>query len=97
MCLSVGDEASPGNYGMLDQVEALRWIKKNINGLYIINILNRPPILINILTDPLSCGKYLKLLVEIAPLQQDMGQDTTQGYPLHFIYRASIYRPFFRT
>ncbi|XP_072048631.1 cholinesterase-like [Amphiura filiformis] len=29
--LTTGDEASPGNYGMLDQVEALRWINANIN------------------------------------------------------------------
>ncbi|XP_072049932.1 cholinesterase 2-like [Amphiura filiformis] len=28
--LTTGDEASPGNYGMLDQVEALRWVKTNI-------------------------------------------------------------------
>ncbi|XP_072048621.1 cholinesterase-like [Amphiura filiformis] len=28
--LTTGDEASPGNFGMLDQVEALRWIKTNI-------------------------------------------------------------------
>ncbi|XP_072048620.1 cholinesterase-like [Amphiura filiformis] len=28
--LTTGDDASPGNYGMLDQVEALRWIKTNI-------------------------------------------------------------------
>lgn len=27
---STGDMAAPGNYGMLDQVEALRWINKNI-------------------------------------------------------------------
>ncbi|XP_072048627.1 cholinesterase-like [Amphiura filiformis] len=29
--LTTGDESSPGNYGMLDQVEALRWINTNIN------------------------------------------------------------------
>jgi bile salt-stimulated lipase len=28
--LSTGDEASQGNYGMKDQVEALRWVRKNI-------------------------------------------------------------------
>ncbi|XP_031354163.1 esterase E4-like isoform X2 [Photinus pyralis] len=28
--LSTGDELSPGNYGMKDQVEAMRWIKENI-------------------------------------------------------------------
>lgn len=28
--LSTGDDASPGNYGYLDQVEALKWVKNNI-------------------------------------------------------------------
>jgi len=28
--LSTGDDAAPGNFGMKDQVEALRWVKKNI-------------------------------------------------------------------
>lgn len=28
--LSSGDKHQPGNQGMLDQVEALRWVKKNI-------------------------------------------------------------------
>ncbi|KAJ4426249.1 hypothetical protein ANN_27061 [Periplaneta americana] len=28
--LSTGDDAAPGNYGMKDQTEALRWVQKNI-------------------------------------------------------------------
>ncbi|XP_034032703.1 fatty acyl-CoA hydrolase precursor, medium chain [Thalassophryne amazonica] len=29
--LSTGDENMPGNFGLLDQVEALRWVQKNIH------------------------------------------------------------------
>ena len=28
--LSTRDDASPGNYGLLDQVAALEWVKSNI-------------------------------------------------------------------
>lgn len=28
--LSTGDQAAKGNYGLLDQIQALRWINKNI-------------------------------------------------------------------
>ena len=28
--LSTGDAAAPGNYGMLDQVHALKWVQRNI-------------------------------------------------------------------
>ena len=30
--LAIGDEASPGNYGMFDQVMALEWVRDNIAG-----------------------------------------------------------------
>ncbi len=32
--LFAGDDALPGNFGMLDQVEALRWVQTNIHGKY---------------------------------------------------------------
>ena len=28
--MSTGDDAAPGNFGLKDQVEALRWVQKNI-------------------------------------------------------------------
>lgn len=28
--LSTGDQAAKGNYGLLDQIQALRWVKENI-------------------------------------------------------------------
>ena len=28
----IGDEILPGNNGMLDQIEALKWVQKNIKG-----------------------------------------------------------------
>ena len=36
----VGDEAAPGNYGMFDQVEALKWVQRNIAG----NVKNKTSI-----------------------------------------------------
>ena len=32
LIISTGDEILPGNNGMLDQVEALKWVQKNIKG-----------------------------------------------------------------
>ena len=29
--MTTGDDVMPGNYGILDQIEALRWVKKNIS------------------------------------------------------------------
>ena len=28
--LSTGDETTPGNWGLLDQLEALHWVKSNV-------------------------------------------------------------------
>ena len=30
--LFAGDEGAPGNYGMFDQVLALKWVQRNIEG-----------------------------------------------------------------
>ena len=29
--MTTADDVMPGNYGILDQIEALRWVKKNIS------------------------------------------------------------------
>jgi hypothetical protein len=34
--MSTGDEASPGNYGLKDQVEALRWVQRNIGNFILL-------------------------------------------------------------
>uniref|UniRef100_A0A646QJ45 Carboxylic ester hydrolase n=1 Tax=Hemiscolopendra marginata TaxID=943146 RepID=A0A646QJ45_9MYRI len=62
--LSTNDSASPGNYGLLDQAEALRWVQKNIRHF------GGDPKKVTILGE--SAGAASVLYQMLSPLSKDL-------------------------
>ena len=46
LTISTGDDIVPGNNGMLDQVEAMKWVQKNIKGKTVLIIRHACPCLL---------------------------------------------------